>query len=406
MTRTTFLVAAVAGVFAFSLVGFAADPDPKSLAIPAADAARAADLVRQLGSPVYQDREDASRQLRALGRKAIAALEAGTDDPDLEVRHRCELLLPAAEAEDFAARLDTFLADADAKFDHDLPGWNEFKKRTGADGRGLFAELMKSPANRDLIAGVAQDKTELGRRLDARRQDLYQKMFPRGPFVPGAEIKRYDPTLADVVAFLLVDSIVGDAGAGGVAPRFAPVTGYTLLMRPTVRPAFDTDKHAAAARKIAGAWAESRTTPAGMYQAMNALSQMKLKESLGVAVKLMKDPASPPVYKAMAACAVARTGSAEHLPLVRGLFADDTLLMNRGTSDIRVRDTALAMAVLLTGQSLTDYGFQVQNVGGELRYYHSQWFPTDAARKAAFEKFAGWETKNPPADPKSPADKK
>ena len=391
-------------VLVVSAVASAADPDPKSLAVSSEEASLARELVKKLAGDVYADREDATRKLRALGRKALEALEAGADDPDPEVRLRCELLLPAAEADDFDARLATFLADKQAKFDHDLPGWNEFRTITGKAeaARDLFADLLKQPENRDLIAGMAQDPAELARRFDARKQDLYAKMYPRTPVADG-KVARYEPTLRDAALFLFLETAVGDKGGNG---RLGPVSAYYMMTRPAIRAAIDSDKHAETIRKLAGAWAESRATPLGLSQAMSVLTSLKLKEGLGMAAKVIKSEGVTVYQKATAATVVAKVGSPEHLPLLKPLFENDAVLRAKvgAGSEIRVQDCALAMAVLLTGQQPADYGFKVQNVAGvagDAKYaFYSYWFESAEARKAAFAKFAEWEDQNRPADKK------
>ncbi len=50
------------------------------------------DLIRQLGSEQFNERDKASRALEHLGEKALAALEAATRAPDLETSRRARLL--------------------------------------------------------------------------------------------------------------------------------------------------------------------------------------------------------------------------------------------------------------------------------------------------------------------------
>lgn len=401
MTRLALTV----GMLLASAFVCAADPDPKSLAVSSEDASLARELVKKLASDVYADREDATRKLRNLGRKALEALEAGADDPDPEVRLRCEILLPAAEADDFDTRLDTFLADKEAKFEHDLPGWNEFKKITENDesARALFAELLKQPENRDLIAGMAQDNAELMRRFDARKQDLYAKMYPRGPIPAGGKIERYEPTARDATLFLFVESVIGDKVAN---PRLGPVSVYSMLTRPAMRSAIDADKHVAVIRKLAGAWAESRTNPSSFSQALYVVNNMKLKEGLGLAGKIIKMEGATILQKATAAVAIANLGNVDHLSLLKPLFDNDAVLRVKAgvANEIHVQDCALAMALLLTGQQPAEYGFKVQTIkgpGAEIKSgYYGYWFESAEARKAAFAKFAEWEEKNIPAEKK------
>ena len=69
-----------------------------ALAVPSAFAqeapgARIEKLVKQLGSDEYQEREDASRKLKEIGRPAIPALKKALKSEDLEVRLRAESIL-------------------------------------------------------------------------------------------------------------------------------------------------------------------------------------------------------------------------------------------------------------------------------------------------------------------------
>lgn len=147
-------------------------PDPKSLAVPPEELSKARELVRKLGSEVFVEREDAERDLAAMGRAARPALLDGVSvDPDPEIRARCRTLLPKATAAEMKVRLETFLADTEGKYEHDLPGWNKlrtvvrgdwtmlgwtFTARPGADkaARELFVEFLNAPGGRKLLTAL------------------------------------------------------------------------------------------------------------------------------------------------------------------------------------------------------------------------------------------------------------
>jgi hypothetical protein len=59
--------------------------------------ADAESLVRQLGSPRFQEREAAAESLRGLGRDALAALRTGTKSDDPEIRTRASAILAEVE---------------------------------------------------------------------------------------------------------------------------------------------------------------------------------------------------------------------------------------------------------------------------------------------------------------------
>lgn len=61
---------------------------------------------------------------------------------------------------------------------------------------------------------------------------------------------------------------------------------------------------------------------------------------------------------------------------------------------IQLRDVALATSIRLTDQEPEEYGFRLRSTSKSetTRFsYTNHYFPTDAARKAAFEKWAAWE---------------
>src|SRR5690242_1060397 len=58
----------------------------------AAELDRLGQLVRQLGSDRFAERDAASRELNELGAEALDALKAACDSEDMEVRHRASLI--------------------------------------------------------------------------------------------------------------------------------------------------------------------------------------------------------------------------------------------------------------------------------------------------------------------------
>src|SRR5262245_41519527 len=75
-----------------------------------AEAEKARQLVRQLGSTDFRAREQASYQLVKMGSAVEPILREGLDYPDPEVRYRCRHILPLAMSYDLERRLQAFLA--------------------------------------------------------------------------------------------------------------------------------------------------------------------------------------------------------------------------------------------------------------------------------------------------------
>jgi hypothetical protein len=366
------------------------------LEVPAAEREKSRGLVRRLASELFAERDDATRRLRAMGRLALPALaEAAAADPDAEVRHRCELLLPAAAAEDFDARLAAFLADADGKFEHDLPGWAKFRELTGNDplARELFAELLKSDPNRDLIAGLAQGRAELERRVIARRYELYWQIGPRGGW---AEVGRPEPTLLDAAGLLFGEAQVPDKATPRGAVRTA--TPYAILTRTGVRSEITTHRFGPAVQKLVIAWMDTRETPTSLGQAITLTGQFDPKGVSKYAARMIRAGGATAYQRASAATTVAKVGTKDDLPALVPLLTDEATVRGSATggADIQVRDVALAMAALMAGRDPAEFGLASQSSSGPQYYYWNYSFPDEAARERGLAKWAELEPKFAP----------
>jgi hypothetical protein len=398
-------LAVVSFVFASFSAAHAADPDPRSLEVSTSELRRAEGLARRLGDSAFQIREQASRELGKMGRLALPVVEhvlTTTEDP--EVRARCEWLLPKAVAADQRARLDAFLADVDGKYEHDLVGWNEMARAAGPGkpARELFAEMVKAKSNADLLTALRMPAV-LAPRVAARRIEVYTRMYGQNP-----ERNRSFPSLPEMAALILAEV----CSTTQPDRRYYYATYYPLQQSSDLRNALTGDKDGkeAAFRKLVVHWLASRTDPTEVGMAMSTAANLNLKElpAGSIAARLLvpdgtgKLPAPAPAFTKMQALGyLAKTGDRTYLAVIRKSFDD-----GEGTavarvvngvvqrSDVKVRDTALAMAALLTGQEPKAYGFDTQNPNELSKYsYFNYTFPSDEKRKAAFVKWAFWEAR-------------
>jgi hypothetical protein len=407
----------------------AGSPDPRSLDIPAEELSRARELVRQLGSDQYAEREKAEQELAKMGRLARSALlEAVNTDPNQEVRARCSGLLPKATALDFKARLDVFLADADGKYEHDLPGWNQFRATIRSEwslfgwcvwsdhaldkpARAVFAELLASQPNRQILFAANGPRSELASIATARRQELYLQAYPRriirGGLVAPAGASRRDPTVEDIATLFFVEALAPSR----LVPRAASIanliasSGYAGASR-------DTDERGRVLRALASAWVDSRTDPIDMYQTMTIAGTLGLTEQgCRLGIKLLNTAGAVGAYRGMAASNLARIGHKDHVPLLDTALADSTVaytirenavvpgINGAKTHDVQVRDMGLAVAVILSGQNLEDYGFvdNYRNSDGisGTSYVYSRYYIPDDKRDTMHKKWKDWRAKNP-----------
>lgn len=427
MLRTACAVLLVAAAAGLARPAAPTTPDPKTLEVPEEVLQRAKQLVRQLGSDNYVERELAEQELLRLGRLARPALlEAVHDDPDAEVRFRCQTLLPRATSLELKARLELFLADADGLYDHNLPGWNEFRSAVGAEwslfgypvgtdralaraARQVFVELIATPANRQLLLAVGGPEDELARLAAARRQELYAQRFPRVVVVNGVvqqPAARRDPTPADVAALLFAESRARQT----LAPRNNPITTLVSTSGFVAAATASTDT-ARVYRALAAAWLESRQDVLDVYYGMSLAPTLGLTEhGLRLAARLLHTPGALPAYRGQAATVLARFGNASHIPLLEKALTDQAVVYTLRkpiagkpaneweTYEVQVRDVALAVCVLLSGQKVEDYGFvdhYRSNGANPAGYTYTRYYLPEAERPAALEKWKQWRQNNP-----------
>ena len=330
MLRPTigFLLGLVIGIPAF-----ASSPDPKTLAIPSEELTRARELVHQLGSEDFDERERAEAELAKMGRLARPALvEAANTDPSQEVRSRCSSLLPRATALDIKARLDVFLADTEGKYDHDLPGWAHFQSTVrgewtlfghaiGADrsldqaAREVFSfDLVSSHVNRPLIMAVDGPKSELSGIATARRQELYYQKFPRrvagGRVMQATRGSGVDPSVEDIATLLFLESFVPAKMVGRTTSitNLISSSGFSHAVN-------TTGDRARVYRAIAAAWFDSRNDPFEMYQIITLARSMGLSEhGCRIGIRLLTEPGVIGAYRGLAASNLAQIGNRDHIP--------------------------------------------------------------------------------------------
>jgi len=381
------------------------DPDPKHLTVPPADQARAAALVEKLGSPRFEDREKAQEDLSAMGRLAVPALaEALTKNASAEVRARCQALYPRARADDLQARLEVFVADEAGKFEHELPGWAEFRQITAGCGpaaRAVFAEVVAHPLGRELVMTDLPPQ-DLGARIAVRRQELYTRRIN----TTGRAGQQLPPTAVEVLALMLAET--------RIPSRHIPRTSSSVLVYTTPNFASAVNgggREARVYRTIAGKWAASRDEALLMVQALSVATTLELSEAADLGARMVKTVGVTAQNKALAAMAVAKSGNPKFLPALESAFKDEGVVNVFGAvaiapvgapappvaaRSVQLRDIALAAAVLLTEQDPTEYGFVLaNNPSRTARYNYGVWSLPADRRAAAFEKWAKWRSENP-----------
>jgi hypothetical protein len=398
-----------------------ASPDPKTLAIPAQELSKARELVQQLGSEQFNEREAAEEELAKMGRAArVALIEGVNTDPSQEVRTRCQTLLPKANALEMKARLEVFLADTQGKYEHDLPGWREFRATVRGEwrllgypladtsldktARAVYVDLLSSTINRQIVMAVGGPLGELNNLVAGRRQELYNQKYGRvvvvGGVVTSSPALRREPTAEDIVTLLFAESFARTTRPAGRNVAISVLLNASGFMS-AAQAADDKGK---VYRAIAVAWLESRQDPLDMQYAMTIANSLGLTEqAVRLAVRLFETKGAQVYARGNAATQLARLGNKSHIPLLEKAFTDDAVLgiarvttpnkpVNEWpTYEIQVRDVALAVSVILTGEKLEDYGFgDMFKANGNAvgtAFSHTRYYLEEDKRQAAFDKW-------------------
>jgi hypothetical protein len=396
----------------------AASPDPKDLVVPPEVLSKARVLIQQLGSDSYREREQAQAELAKMGRLARPALlEAIDQHPNAEVRFRASLLLPQASAEDLKARLEAFLADTEAKYEHALPGLSRFRKLVGTDvkARNLFAEFVKSATNLELLNALEQGDIVAGRAIADRRYFLFaqmqgQRILPNGQII-------HEPrqiSFADIACLLYAETLVPSKYIPAT-PMFGHVGGSMFLQQPASHAVLNNPSalHHDAYRRLVGAWLSTRDDPNEWNNLVHLLGPGSMLQNFPQALTLLRRIATSDQSlgwsKAQALIHLVRRNRQAEIPTLLALCYDDTTITQVWFGnpnlpnqppvqyEFRLRDFALASLLYLTNQKLTDYGFRFppgQTAPANHLSYGNYAFVSEEARQAAFVKFGFWMLKN------------
>jgi hypothetical protein len=361
---------------------------------PSADQEKAAALVRQLGDKSFTVRERASNDLVQMGRAARAALTAGFKDPDLEIRRRCGFILPMALKRDLDRRLAVFIADKEGKLQHDLPGWERYRKTIGSDAaaRAFFADMQKADAT--LLDAAENDPRAVGDLFGSKCQVLQQLLWSNWTGRP--------PTvsLPDVATLLFVGT---DPNVKNL-PQQANWQLTNLLSYQFSSQLNTGGTQSAVVKKMLLTWITQRTDANSVYQALELAVRLNLKECLPMALKEVKNRNGFAFGRSMAIVAVAKLGAKEHRAAIEELLTDKGVVTNFGFNNVQgtteVRDVALAMLVVQSGQKLRDYGYAAADFFGnfDANLYSSPTllgFADQGHRDAALKKWQDWSAKQP-----------
>jgi hypothetical protein len=348
-------------------VGFAAPAPPPGLTQSEQSRVDAPEIdrevrqrIRELADNSYQVRESAQRRLVEIGESARAAVKAGLDDADPEVRARCRRIAEALDIEAkqaarrrLEAQLDQFIADAGSDRRYDFPGWDRFRESVGNDqgSRQLFAELFRREL--DVMSAVAATTSEAQELLERRSQDLQSRM--RGP------ARTREPIGWQSAVALAWLASRTDLEARPIDSSLL----YSILVRSDLSQGLRDERQAPAIRNTLGAWIARDASPddATNQYKLQLASIYQVRQGLQLAAKLLTERRGtlPPATVSQCVQVFSKLGGKEEFPLLESLLDDKTVCLTvragNETFQTQVRDIALATLVEMSGQDPREYGF-------------------------------------------------
>jgi hypothetical protein len=369
----------------------AAAPIRKSPAVEAASMEQIAQLVNQLGSASFAERERATRQLIELGVAGRAALVEAGMSSDAEVRVRARAVLAAVTEADFRDRLEAFLADYDGTRKQTLPGWEQFASLfgSGRPARQIFVEMQR--AEPELMEAFSKDPKVASEAVVARSQSISQQAMqsPREGLV----------SMGTVASMLLV----GGSPDVSIDEQLGVQVYAWMIYQPVFQKNAASGVWSPMLKKLLGRWVVKDASPTATVQNLLFAASYELKsEALVLATRVLSDEHNHSNTRQYAILIAGRFGGKEELPMIERLLDDKTSCGTFQANnpprqvDLQIRDIALAVAVHLTGQNLRDYGFQsAQPNATTLFQVATLIFNDPARREEALKKWAGWRAEHP-----------
>jgi len=369
----------------------ASAPMSESTAVEAASMEQITQLVSQLGSASFAERERATRRLIELGVAGRAALVEACMNSDAEVRVRARAVLAAVSEADFRDRLEAFLADYDGTRKQTLPGWEQFAGLfgSGRQARQIFVEMQR--AEPELMEAFSKDAKVASEAVIARSQSISQQAMqsPREGLV----------SMGTVASMLLV----GGSPDVSIDEQLGVQVYAWMIYQPVFQKNAASGAWSPMLKKLLGRWVVKDASPTATVQNLLFAASYELKsEALVLATRVLSDEHNHSNTRQYAILIAGRFGGKDELPMIERLLDDKTSCGTFQANnpprqvDLQIRDIALAVAVHLTGQNLRDYGFQsAQPNATTLFQVATLIFNDPARREEALKKWAGWRAEHP-----------
>ena len=347
---------------------------------------RIRDLLEQLDSDSYAQREAATSQLTKLGDQALAHLQEALKSPQAETRLRAQRIIAEIQQDDLQRRIDAFLTSTEPDAGQDLPVWPRFRELVGDSPQARQSYVSMLKAEGELLKAAASNPRVAAGAFQLRCQQLQAESAAQGRELEQA-------TLSAVLLVAADDRVPVGSGTESLLYRFCTHSAVKAELEQS-----DSDS---IMRKLVGGWIASGR---GGYYALRLAMQHELPEGLSAAEKML-DGNTPAYYRQYAILTFAKLGNKSHISRLMKLLGDATVCtthrVNDDTYQTQFRDIALVAVLHLAGYDPQMFGFE--RIRPHSEYVYSPYtlgFKDEQDREAAFAK---WEKIKPKVAP-DPAD--
>jgi hypothetical protein len=352
------------------------------------DEAKARALVKQLGSDSFKVRELAARVLIELGGASKKALEEGGKSTDAEVAERCRKLLPKVYELYVQRLLKQHFTDPKLPLSEDLPGAKRWLEITGRSNESKSSYLEILFQYHKLLVHLANYPET----IDEQYEKLVRELHGRIESQKGS-LRKNGLTQVDLALFLFVATDPNLKPKEWAAPKGYPPT-YFIVTQIDLNTLLDPQISPEPFKKLFVEYLAGETNHLALRRGVQLAESAKLKEALPAILTIAKDKKTRAPLRVAAVRAAGLLGGRDALPELALFFNDNdsfgTIVGDGKVHQLQVRDVALAMAIHLHGQKLTDFGFKYdlpksKNLEDEDWYLHL--ILMDEAREPALTKW-------------------
>ena len=346
MTATTFSVM-------ISIFTSAAAPLPAT-----GEETKAVSLVEQLGAKSFRTREMAAKELVNLGAASMQALQRGTKSEDAEVADRCKKLLPQAYEFYVLKILDEVSAKPDTPIPPDLPGAKRWVELAGTskEAKELYTDMVKT--HRVLLSDLEQNPSQVTQKYRDFVQEIYTRT--RGNFNVSSGNQVVSPSEMILFLFLATDPNNKGTGTENGARSYLPV--YTILNQAKWTTFLAPKTGVEPIKRMFVQFVEKETNPNILRRALMIAGNAELKECIPAAIKMAKEKNNLGMVRSYALTSLIKMGDQSTIKELLPLMEDKGVIVNmnlgNGVKSVEVRDVAMGVALLISKQSMTDFGYE------------------------------------------------